>query len=667
MTPQPLFRFAVIADTHVNPTDDQSNSPWEVNRRANARTRRVMARVAAEEPEFVIHLGDMVHPVPGTPTYDDAAQRFFELSADLDVLLHLVPGNHDAGDKPVDWAPANPINDSHLDLYERTFGSSYYAFDHDGHRFIVLNTMLVNSGLAAEATQEAWLEEELGAHAQRRTFVFGHYPLYLRLRDEPECYDNIGEPGRTWLLDLFARHRVEAYFAGHVHNFFYNHHEGTHHYVLPSTSFVRHDYSELARIEPGPQYGRDDVDKLGHMVVEVHEDHHVAHIVRNNEHPTEATPPSPRVAVRHDTAVPVGIDMRQHWAETASLPYNGMLDEFVRRTVRNDYPLMALWELGVQTLRIPLNDLADPELVDRMHALGAVGHRFHVFAYDLPANADRQVLARVADVVSGVEIILPRHAFDDDRAGALHDLRSEVGVPVVISPLITSAHTAHTDGSAARFAHHVGHGFDPHGDVSTLDADGIAFRVPAGRSPWQQIQAASATAAQHGVQAVIQVTLAGEDPAADSSDGVTTMNRVAETLLAAWRFENVLVFLDTLADVDRGYFPRRGLIDRRYNPRRAGTVFRHLHAALARTDGRCRGEDAVVDLPGGSALTAGRVLLVLPTADLSGRDLLDRCAVDRVATVLDLVTGDHQVGGDMGARNFTTPALITLGPGSNQS
>ena len=55
----------------------------------------------------------------------------------------------------------------------------------------------------------------------------------------------------------------------------------------------------------------------------------------------------------------------------------------------------------------------------------------------------------------------------------------------------------------------------------------------------------------------------------------------AETLVATLVVEKCTVFLDTLVDHDRGYFPRNGVMDRRYNPRLAYHVLRHLHRAVS--------------------------------------------------------------------------------------
>lgn len=644
-----LFRFAIIADTHVNPTDGESNSPWAVNALANARTEQVISQVAAERPDFTVHLGDMVHPVPGNPGYRTAAERFFTLAAGLGTPLHLVPGNHDAGDKPVRWAPASPIGADSLAAYRETFGASHYSFDHQGIHFIVLTTMLINSGSQAEDEQRQWLLSDLQAHADARIMVFSHYPLFLTEPDEPECYDNTAEPGRSWLIELLHQYEVEAYFCGHVHNFFYNRSGNCDLYVLPSTSFVRHDYSELDRVGPGAQYGRDDTARLGHVIVEVHQDGHRVHLVRSHDETADRA----RVSMRDDSPVPVGMDMREPWAERVGLPYNGMLDEFTRRRVRNDYPLLALWELGIRTLRVPLTDLLDPELQGRMLDLTAAGHRFHAFSYDLPQGRAAEVLHRMSGRLAGFELVLPPEELD--RSAVLH---GQLACPLTVSALHTSAHNG-TTGTV--FAHRVAHGFDPDHDLPTITADGVSFVVAADRVPWQEIHRAADRARRADRSALVHVTLAGPDPATDPADPVATAHRVAESVLAAWDCgPGVEVFLDTLAAVDRGYFPRPGLTDRRHAPALPGRVFRHLHAALLRY-GPSHGtvaEDGT-GVSGGCLRIAdrGRVALLLPSERIDGAEVSSTTDL-RTADVVDLVTGDLRSQAELRGTVWGRPALL---------
>src|SRR5262249_25245497 len=155
--------FAIIADTHVNPDDDHNSSPWKTNRLANARARAVVAQLNALAPDFVVHLGDMVHPVPSQPTCAAAVQRFRALFADLKAPLHPMPGNHDVGDKPTPWSPAACINLEFLAHYREHFGKDYWAFDHRGCRFVAINSESLNSGTEDESAQWAWLDQQLSA------------------------------------------------------------------------------------------------------------------------------------------------------------------------------------------------------------------------------------------------------------------------------------------------------------------------------------------------------------------------------------------------------------------------------------------------------------------------------------------------------------------------
>ncbi|MEE8435754.1 MAG: hypothetical protein V3S64_13300, partial [bacterium] len=111
---------------------------------------------------------------------------------------------------------------------------------------------------------------------------------------------------------------------------------------------------------------------------------------------------------------------------------------------------------------------------------------------------------------------------------------------------------------------------------------GIVFRIARGDLPWEDVPAIATLARDLGVLPLVQVRLASDNPAEPMFDDRANANRVAETVSAAWVCEEANVFLDTFVDLDRGYFPRTGLIDRRHNPRDAGRVVAHLQTALER-------------------------------------------------------------------------------------
>ena len=590
---KPLFTFAVVADTHVNQEEDKASSDFAVNRLSNARNRHVIHEINRMAPAFVLHLGDIVHPTPIHPGYATAAASFHALAKELACPLYLTPGNHDVGDKPGDWLPVPSVNDAFLEIYKQHFGKNFYSFDSNGCHFVIIDAQIVNSGLACEDVQRLWLEDDLATHAGSRIFLCTHYPPYLYDPAEDSHYDNIDEPGRGWLLALFERHKVEAVFAGHVHNFWYHLHAETEIYLLPSTAFVRLDYSELFRVEAAPERGRNDAPKLGFFVVDVHDRGHVAHAIRtfgatlapgaSLDSSSKRLPP---VHTKSIARAPVGIDLRYPWAETVEVAASGALDEFGRKAARNDYPLMSLWEMGIRRLRVPLGDLVNPLTRERMRVLKRIGHEFTVYTHGVPGGARRDVLAANLDLVSTWEVVAARRAMPR-VIEQVREMKKAAPIAVYLSKLHRHD-DEHHHGERAR--HVIQHGFlpDEQNEIRELlerdgareAFDGFLFRVSADSSPLQDIRDIAQNMHALGKQGCAYVRLAAESPSVAMEDDLANANRVAEAVIAAFTQANVRVWVDTFSDVDRGYFPRAGLVDRRYNPRIAGHVCRSLHSAF---------------------------------------------------------------------------------------
>lgn len=587
-----LFTFAVVADSHVNEEEDVCSSPFEVNRKANARLRYVIDRLERQKPAFVIHLGDLIHPVPALRSYAEAAGNFHEQVSHSSYKWHLVPGNHDVGDKPLCWAPAATVRDEYLALWEQHFGPHYYHIDHADCRLIVINASIINSGLLAEAEQAKWLEDLLAASSEYRVVVCIHYPPYINSPDEAEHYDNIAEPGRTWLLALLERYEVEILLAGHVHNFWYYRHSKTDCYLLPSTAFVRQDYSEMYRISPGPEGGRDDAAKLGYFLVAVHEGGIICHMQRTNGEmrpPERLGEPFPETITglhsSENERSPLGFEFRGAWAEESEIPPSGGVDEFVRKRVRNDYPLLALWEMGVRRHLIPVQDVLDPRLRERMRIMRRMGHSFVLQSF---ARAEENVLAAVtdnADLVDGWVLAVSPKMVDDGLA-EVDRILTAVPTPIYLSRLLEEGDIRNQDG---KYYHVIAHGFAA-SDQPLIDTwcsnrarpiAGAVFRILGDESPEQAIRDAAASAAALGLLPVMYMRQSGSfNPAAVSEDERHSANRIAEALFAATCYRDVTVYVDTFSDVDRSYFRRVGVVDRRYNPKPAGRLIRHLYGAL---------------------------------------------------------------------------------------
>ena len=594
-----LLTFAVIADSHLNQDEWDCNSPFPVNKLANRRMRHVVRDLNRRDVAFVVHLGDLIHPVPAVKDlYAGAARRFHAQVRELKAPLYLTPGNHDIGDKPMPWAPAGSITEDYIRLWRETFGADYYSFDHQDIHMVVINSQLLNSGLPAEAEQKLWLEADLQAHADRRIFICTHYPPFLYERNEAEHYDNIAEPERAWLLDLTARYGVEGLFGGHVHNFWYLSEKGTRHYLLPSTAFVRQDYSEMFQAPPAleaTEAGRDDAAKLGYFLVHVHERGHLCEMVRTwgacvaPDVPASSGPEllEPVAPARNRYAA-LGFDLRRNWARGVDIPPSGALDEFDRKRVRNDYLLLALWEMGVRHLRIPLQDLRDAATRQRMRDLLPLGHAFTLYSYGLPAPCDQKLILDNAALLARWEISFRGQEMKRLAAG-LRELRQKLTLPVLLSRMWEHEDNRAPDG---RYYHVMNHGFTMKdadsiagmAEFEGLEGTGLVFRAMSHDDLRSLTAFAHETCAARGLPASLHLRLTGFNPAEVMRNDAWVAQRTAEALFCA-ADRGVTVFADTLTDIDRGYFVHNGVLDSTCNPRRAARVIGHLHAALNRGDG----------------------------------------------------------------------------------
>ena len=158
----------------------------------------VVARIVAQEPDFVLHTGDLV--AMGTATH--LWETFFEIERELMARAPLFPalGNHEGN------------NPRYFDLFYLPGNERWYAFDYGNARFICLQV----DGFAEfgpHSEQYAWLEEALAANTQPWLFVTFHVPPYSSVQDDLE--DDV----RHALTPLFERYGVDVVFTGHKHNY----------------------------------------------------------------------------------------------------------------------------------------------------------------------------------------------------------------------------------------------------------------------------------------------------------------------------------------------------------------------------------------------------------------------------------------------------------------
>ncbi|MFC6762097.1 metallophosphoesterase family protein [Sulfitobacter porphyrae] len=441
----------------------------------------------------------------------------------------------------------------------------------------MLNTSLIGSGLPEETLQWDWLEGTLAEAAGKRIFLNIHYPIFAGAPDEPSYYDNVEEPGRSRLLALLREHAAEAVFAGHVHTPFLQGIGATDFYSILSTCFVRHDYAELFHADPAEEFSRNDEPKLGWAEVEVYEKGHVVTFRRMMD--TDVLDPA--LSVRAGRCASLGVQLRTAWADLHPISINGPVDEFVRRRVRNDYTLLALWETGLRDLRVPLADVVEDATFERLAWLVAMGHR--LTCYTTQAGPLESALAeRLGQLDARTELIVEWLRLEELKpaiAAFRASIAGEVGLACTVS---ASDHRKdrYTGGYVP-----MSFGFDPsetemlarfHDNFGAEHALSYAFRFGPEVCPIEGGAAVAEFARRTNTRATVNLVQIGTDPAAMPADEADIVWRLCEAALIAAAHDALVVHCDTLIDQDRGYFPRRGLYDARINPGPQARAVRRL-------------------------------------------------------------------------------------------
>lgn len=558
------LRIAVIADTHLE-AEQGGMLP-----RSNRRTQAAVAWIGALAPDIVVHLGDVVHPLPGLADQQaafDAAARIF---APLTPPMLVTPGNHDLGDKPNPAMPAAFARQDWAERWTRRF-PLWQAHRAAGCRLVLACASLFGGGSAEEAAQWDWLGQELAEAAAlgERVFLFTHYPPFILHPAEPGHYDNLDPAPRTRLLELAARFRVEAILSGHAHAFFLNVVGGTLLHVVPSVAFARRDYAELSRIAPAPEeeFGRNETGRLGFALLDVLAEGHALHPVMTEGTEDSGPPPTCFPAHPRRGAAPlIGVPLHHPWAEVVALPTNPPTAPFRRRLARDDRTIQLLWRLGLGRARIPQDDLAEEAVRARVALLAGQGFRIWLATQGVPDPALLGLVARDVGLLEGWELVL-REAEIAPAAAVLH-AAALLPAQRILAPMQSTA----TQAGAAATALFVGAGLAADQAPEALPAVFTGWMARIGRqqavAPAVAEVAARATAL--GRAAAVTVCLSPERPDQSWTDDAAIAHRVEEAAEAAARHPQVMVWLDTLLDFDRGYFVRNGLADRRMRPRPAG-------------------------------------------------------------------------------------------------
>jgi 3',5'-cyclic AMP phosphodiesterase CpdA len=219
-------RIVFLSDLHLSHTHGFF---WENFRRA---------RDAANEAEAdaVIVTGDLC--ING-PDSDEEMQFATQALEGLEGRVLALPGNHDVGDEPPGQDPVQIVDENRLARWDAAFTADRFALDSGAWRLLGVNAQLFGSGLAREAEQDAWLDEELADARGRPVALVLHKPLFIEHagEDEPTA-SSLNPTPRAGLLVRLKAAGVRMVISGHLHASRDRDVEGIRHLWLPALAFL---------------------------------------------------------------------------------------------------------------------------------------------------------------------------------------------------------------------------------------------------------------------------------------------------------------------------------------------------------------------------------------------------------------------------------------------
>ena len=234
-----------------------------------------------------------------------------------------------------------------------------------------------------------------------------------------------------------------------------------------------------------------------------------------------------------------------------------------------------------------------------------MGLRFTLFSFGRPSQALLDAVATAGDLLDCWEIA---HNFAQlpAIASAAAATAQQAGIALYLSKLRSKDEM---ERGGEKYYHMINHGFalgdaEQLQELAKLDGvTGAVFRVAGEMPPWATAHAIADCCASMGLHASLHIRMSRGHPGSHQEDEAWVTERALQALSAAAAHRGISAYLDAFADIDRGYFPRQGVVDRLYNPRPAFHALRHLNAALAEG----APYTAKVDAPGITLVSANGV------------------------------------------------------------
>ena len=236
------------------------------------------------------------------------------------------------------------------------------------------------------------------------------------------------------------------------------------------------------------------------------------------------------------------------------------MQEFGRKRARNDYPLLALWEMGVRLSKVPDVDVLESEPRERNAAHGAARASLRRHRIGVPRDA----LVEAAGADAGVlacEANLTLERFES-RRGALRAAREQGGVGIFLAKILTDQE-ARVSGTT--FSHFVKSGFTV-GELAQHrslvgeaidrgEIDGITVRLDVGESLPAAARRLREFNADTGARILVSLKLSGSGVATARIDDRETAARAAQAMVLSRCGTDILYVFDTFMDVDSRVLP----------------------------------------------------------------------------------------------------------------
>jgi 3',5'-cyclic AMP phosphodiesterase CpdA len=202
-----VAHLTVVADTHLSADAPEAVENWEA----------VLAYVEAQQPDLVVHVGDVSLQGETNPVDLTFARSQLER---LGAPFAVVPGNHDVGDiAAFSGEPADMVNETRRAHWIDAFGSDRWEVDLGAWRVVGLNAQLFGSHMSAEHEQWEWLEDRLGGEDDQHRALVVHKPVAASDEEQEASprYRFIPVEAQAHLAALTKDAPIKVVFSGHVH------------------------------------------------------------------------------------------------------------------------------------------------------------------------------------------------------------------------------------------------------------------------------------------------------------------------------------------------------------------------------------------------------------------------------------------------------------------